>query len=110
MALPKLTLYEHVKLDSGWRYCKAALYPNGKIKPHVVIVRGAEETHRDGTYFLSHNNRWIPVGGEPQEAVRERLKWRTTNRNVLIKFTLPLQFFFLPEPFGVASDWRAPHP
>ena len=66
MALPKLTLYKHVKLRlSGWRYCKAALYPNGKIKPHIVIVRGVEETHRDGAYYLSHNKAWIPVGEEP---------------------------------------------
>lgn len=78
MAIPKFTLYKHVKLQSGWRYCKAAWYPNGKIKPHVVIVRGAEETHRDGAYYLSHNNTWIPVGDEPQQAVRERLKRRST--------------------------------
>lgn len=74
MAQPKCTLYKHVKLKSGWRYCKVPLYPNGKIKPHVVIVGGVEETHRDGAYYLSHNNTWIPFGEGPQEAVRERLK------------------------------------
>lgn len=78
MALPKFTLYKHVKLKSGWRYCKAAWYPNGKIKPHVVIVGAVEETHRDGAYYLNHNNAWIPVGEDPQEAVRERLKRRST--------------------------------
>ncbi len=78
MALPKFTLYKHVKVRSGWRYCKAALYPNGKIKPHVVIVSGVEETHREGAYYLNHNNTWTPASEDPQEAVRERLKRRST--------------------------------
>ena len=43
MALPKYTIYKHVKLEYGWRYCKAAFHSNGKIKPDIVVVRGVEE-------------------------------------------------------------------
>jgi hypothetical protein len=36
MAQPKYTLYKYVKFKDGtWRYKKAALYSNGKIKPDV---------------------------------------------------------------------------
>lgn len=38
-----------------WRYCKAAWYSNGKVKPNVVIVESKEETHREGSYYLQ---RW----------------------------------------------------
>ncbi len=67
MAIPKFTLYKHVKLDSGWRYCKAAWHTNSKVKPDVVLVNGVEETHREGSYYLSHNNSWIPGGDDALE-------------------------------------------
>lgn len=62
MAIHKFTQYKHVKLDSGWRYCKAAWHTNIKVKPNVVLVKGVEETHREGSYYLSHNNTSIPDG------------------------------------------------
>ena len=74
MATPKFTLYKHVKLDYGWRYCKAAWHTNGKVKPNIVLVKGIEETHREGAYYLSHNNAWIPVGDDALNASKERLK------------------------------------
>ncbi|MGB8031775.1 MAG: site-specific integrase [Terracidiphilus sp.] len=74
MALPKFTIYKHVKLKHGWRYCKTAFHSNGKIKPNVVLVQGVEETHREGAYYLNHNQTWIPVGEDAKEAVNERLK------------------------------------
>jgi hypothetical protein len=46
-------------LESGWRYCKAAWHTNGKVKPNIVLVNGVEETHRDGAYYLNHNQNWI---------------------------------------------------
>jgi len=39
MAQSKFTLYKYVKLgDGSWRYKKAAVYSNGKIKPNVVVA------------------------------------------------------------------------
>jgi hypothetical protein len=79
MAQSKFTLYKYIKLKNGsWRYCRAAFYANGKIKPNVVIVvknaqgRDIEETHPDGAYYLNHNGQWIPVGKDALEAQRQR--------------------------------------
>jgi hypothetical protein len=69
----KLSIYKYVRTDKGWRYCKAAFHPNGKIKPNVVFVSGVEEKHTEGRYFLNLNNRWIDVGEDALEAQRKRL-------------------------------------
>jgi hypothetical protein len=58
----KLSIYKYVRTDKGWRYCKAAFHPNGKIKPNVVVVSGVEEKRTEGRYFLNSNYRWIDVG------------------------------------------------
>lgn len=50
----KFSIYEYVKLrGKGWRYARAAFHSNGKIKPNIVIVKGAngkatEEKHAEG--------------------------------------------------------------
>jgi hypothetical protein len=69
----KLSIYKYVRTDKGWRYCKAAFHPNGKIKPNVVVVSGVEEKHTEGRYFLNFNNQWIDVGKDALEAQRRRL-------------------------------------
>ena len=70
MAQPKFTLYKYVKLQGGWRYCKAAFHENVKIKPNVVIVGKDkhEEKHPEGSHYLAHAARWIPVGDNALEA------------------------------------------
>jgi len=60
--MAKFSIYKQVRTDKGWRYCKAAFHPNGKIKPNVVVVSGVEEKHTEGRYFLNFNNEWIDVG------------------------------------------------
>ncbi len=62
MANSKFSIYKYCKTGAGWRYCKAAFYPNGKIKPNVVLVKGKEERHTEGSYFLNHRNQWIAAG------------------------------------------------
>jgi hypothetical protein len=52
ISVAKLTIYKYVRTGKGWRYCKAAFYPNGKIKPNVVLVGDAEEKHPEGSYRL----------------------------------------------------------
>jgi len=70
--MAKLSIYKYVRSDKGWRYCKAAFHPNGKIKPDVVIVEGREEKHSEGSYFLNFNRKWLPVGNNALEAQRKR--------------------------------------
>ena len=71
--MAKLSIYKYVRTDKGWRYCKAAFHPNGKIKPNVVVVTGVEEKHTEGRYFLNFNNQWIDVGEGALEAQRKHL-------------------------------------
>jgi integrase len=74
----KFSIYKYVKLaGKGWRYARAAYHPNGKIKPDVVLVKGAdeknvEEKHAEGSYFLNFNNTWISVRGDALEAQHQR--------------------------------------
>jgi integrase len=72
MAQAKYSLYKYVKVDGGWRYCKAAFHPNKKIKPDIVIVKGAEEKHTEGKYYLNFAGQWIDVGADALEAQRKR--------------------------------------
>jgi len=58
MAISKYSLYKYVKVDSTWRYCKAAYHENSKIKPDVVFVNAKEgllEKHPEGRYYMNHN-------------------------------------------------------
>jgi hypothetical protein len=66
------SIYKYCKTNSGWRYCKAAFYSSGKIKPNVVIVRGVEEKHTEGRYFLNFNSQWVDAGVDVLEAQRRR--------------------------------------
>ena len=67
----KFSIYKYVKLEGkGWRYARAAYHPNGEIKPNVVVVRGVEQKHTEGRYFLNFNNHWIDVGEDTSEEVR----------------------------------------
>src|SRR5215468_4572009 len=73
ISVAKLTIYKYVRTGKGWRYCKAAFHPNGKIKPNAVVVSGVEEKHIEGRYFLNFNNEWIDVGLDALEGQRKRL-------------------------------------
>ncbi len=75
MAISKYTLYKYVKVNSTWRYCKAAYHDNSKIKPDVVFVNvkeGLLEKHPEGRYYKSHNGGWIDAGTDALEAQRKR--------------------------------------
>jgi integrase len=72
VAQPKFTLYKHVKLDGKWKYFRAALSTNNKLKPHVVIVEGKEQTHEGGSYCVRSGGTWTDVGNDPAEALRQR--------------------------------------
>jgi hypothetical protein len=73
MAQSKFTLNKCIKLADGfWRYCKAALYSNGKIKLDRCIVVGKEEEHPEGSYYLYSNKSWVPVGADALDAQRRR--------------------------------------
>jgi hypothetical protein len=92
MAQSKFTLYKYIKLgDGSWRYCKAAFYSNGKIKPNHCIVSGKEEEHPEGAYYLNHNNQWIPVGADALEAQLRRNARLDEDEFKRLRGTAPVQ-------------------
>jgi integrase len=74
VANPKFTLYKHIKIDGQWRYFRAALSGNNKVKPHVVVIDGEEQKHEGGSYCVRNGGKWIDVGNDPAEALRQRTK------------------------------------
>jgi hypothetical protein len=74
MPQPKFQLYKHVKISGKWRYCRTAIYSNGKVKPHVIVVGGQEEKHEEGSYCVRHKKSWIEAGTDPLAAQRMRSK------------------------------------
>lgn len=67
MSHPKFQLYKHIKINGNWRYCRAAIYSNGKVKPHVVVVGIQEDKHEEGSYCIRHKKSWIDVGTDPRK-------------------------------------------
>ena len=59
MAQPKFTLYKHVKINGQWRYFRAAVASNNKVKPHVILAGGKEEKHEDGSYCVFVSPQYI---------------------------------------------------
>ena len=66
----KLGLYKSVKTERGWRYCRAALHSNAKVKPNIVLVDGVEERHTEGAYFTLSDNQWVALGDDARRAAR----------------------------------------
>ncbi len=73
LAEPKYTIYKHVRFkDGSWRYCRAALYANHRIKTDVVTVGGREEKHPEGNYYIACSGKWIPAGADALTAQRQQ--------------------------------------
>jgi len=72
--MAKFTLYKHIKINGAWRYFRAAVGSNNKLKPHLVLIDGAEQTHEGGSYCVRNGGKWIDVGNDPAEALRRRSK------------------------------------
>jgi hypothetical protein len=64
--------YEDVKIGRGWQKAKAAFYPNGKIKPNVIIYKGKEHEHPEGGYYANDRGKWIFATKDALEAQRFR--------------------------------------
>ncbi|MGC1684131.1 MAG: site-specific integrase [Candidatus Acidiferrales bacterium] len=92
MAQSKFTIYRYVKLKNGsWRYCRAAFYSNGKIKPNRCIFGGKEEEHSEGAYYLYHKKQWILVGADALEAQRQRNARLDAEEFERLRGTAPVQ-------------------
>jgi hypothetical protein len=101
MPQPKFQLYKRVKINGKWRYCRPAIYSNGKVKPHVVVDGGQEEKHEEGSYCIRHKilgSKPAPIRSKAQRmrsklvdqteytavqpaAIRRACRWRRRPRN-----------------------------
>ena len=52
-----------------------AVYSNGKIKPNIIIIyKGREQEHPDGTYYVNQCGKWVNAGQDAPEAQRFRAR------------------------------------
>lgn len=110
MAQSKFTVYKYIKLaDGSWRYCRAAFYSNGKIKPNRCIVGGKEEEHPEGAYYPYHRKQWIAVGANALDAQHQRKVRLDEEEFKRLRGTAPMQkatveTTFGKSPLAVATD------
>ena len=69
----RVSVWKYVRVGKKWRYCKPSIGKNGKIKPDWVIVKGREEHHPEGNFYLHRyegdREIWKKIGPNAQEAV-----------------------------------------
>jgi hypothetical protein len=69
----KVSIWKHVRLADGkWRYCRPVLDAKGKIISDMVMVKGREERHAEGTYCICFYNpklTWQKCGPKPADAL-----------------------------------------
>lgn len=53
MAHTKVSIWKYVKTPSGWRYCRALIGSNSKIRPNFVRYKKLVEEHQEGYYCLN---------------------------------------------------------
>jgi integrase/recombinase XerD len=74
----EVNLTKRVQTPHGWRYCRVVLSANGRIKPDLVIVNGAQESHAEGAYYLEWRDGAkrvrLSVGKDPADASARRLR------------------------------------
>ncbi len=72
----EVNLTKRVQTPHGWRYCTVVLSANGRVKPDLVIVKGKQETHKEGAYYLEWREGSkrvrLSVGKDPADASARR--------------------------------------
>ncbi len=69
----KASIRKHVRLADGkWRYCRPVPNAKGKIVSDMVMAKGREERHAEGTYCICFYNpklTWQKCGPKPVDAL-----------------------------------------
>jgi integrase len=77
MANRECNLTKRVLTRRGWRHCRVVVAANGRVKPHLVIVQGEQESHPEGAYYLEWRNGTkrvrLSVGKDAAVATARRL-------------------------------------
>jgi|ERR1700722_80298 len=61
MPHPNFQLYKHINISGKWRYCRAASYSNGKVKPDGFVVGGQKQKHEEGSCSSRRRGRDSPI-------------------------------------------------
>jgi integrase/recombinase XerD len=73
----EVNLTKRVQTPLGMRYCPVVQSANGRIKPDIVTINGAEERHPEGAYYLEWREGArrvrLSVGKDAQGAAARRL-------------------------------------
>jgi integrase len=72
--MAKIGVYEYVRTEKGWRYCKAAFAANFKIVQDMVTDDGRKEMHKEGSYYLLVDGQWEKVADSAQATLNEQKK------------------------------------
>ena len=75
------------------RYCPVVLSPNGRVKPDLVLVKGKQERHPEGAYYLewreNGRRKRLSVGKDPQDAAarcqRKKAELNALNNGVAVR-------------------------
>ena len=73
----EVNLLKRIKTDGGWYFFPVALTSKGLVRSDVVLVRGTEERHPEGKYYIEFRENGkrirLPVGKDAEEAHNRRL-------------------------------------
>jgi integrase/recombinase XerD len=73
----EVNLLKRIKTENGWYFFPVALTAKGHVRSDIVLVKGVEERHPEGKYYLEYrqNGKRIrqPLGRDAGEAHNRRL-------------------------------------
>ena len=81
----RVSVWKYARIGKKWRYCKPAVGKNGKIKSDWVIVKGKEEHHSEGNFYLHRyegdKEIWKKIGPKcPESSQCRRFRIHLSNR------------------------------
>ena len=68
----KVSIWKYVKTTNGWRYCRAVVGSNNKVRPNLVSYKKQMQDHPEGYYCLNVGGKWIAVGESAAEAAKRQ--------------------------------------
>jgi integrase len=72
MAHRKISVWKYVKTASGWRYCRAVVGSNNKVRPNFVSYKKHIREHPEGYYCLNIGGQWIRAGSVLEAVKRQK--------------------------------------
>ena len=68
----KVSIWKYVKTPNGWRYCRAVVGSNNKVRPNFVLYQQQVQEHPEGHYCLNIGGKWIAIGESSVEAAKRQ--------------------------------------